>query len=182
MYCLVGCQLFRIHWDIQCIYIGRILGCKYYVLQKKKKKQGKRKFGWSVVWYSRFGKRKHGKKKKDCSYNKQWEAKKTWVICQQRLNESCLHAFTQMYRKATLAKCASNVNAFLLTTTAENGKNRSQQVLICVPYGKTVWATTTDCLVKVSAALFHDSNVVKKLQQGQTKAEMITMNFLSEDN
>ncbi|KAM3620103.1 uncharacterized protein V6R79_018367 [Siganus canaliculatus] len=37
---------------------------------------------------------------------------------------------------------------------------------------------STDCLVKLSGASFHDSNIVKKIQLGRTKAEMITMNVL----
>ncbi len=38
--------------------------------------------------------------------------------------------------------------------------------------------SSTDCRVKLSGDLFNDSDVMKKIQLGPTKAEMITMNVL----
>ena len=79
------------------------------------------------------------KRKKMSSYNKQWEAKKMWVepvsgdstkaFCTLRRREFSIghegendltqHASTEIHNMATLAKGASNIGAFFVTSTAE---------------------------------------------------------------
>lgn len=84
-----------------------------------------------------------------------------------------------MHKKATQAKGASNIGAFFITPTAGNDKiaaSEASYVYHAVKQGLSY--NSMDCLVKLNGALFHDSNVVKKIQLRRTKTEMITMNVL----
>ena len=117
---------------------------------------------------------KPAKKKRLCSYNKQWEAKKTWVkpvsgdstkafctLCRREFsighggeNDLTQHASTEMHKKATLAKGASNIGAFFVTSTAENDKiaaSEASYVYHTVKHGLSY--NSTDCLVKLNGAL-----------------------------
>lgn len=89
------------------------------------------------------------------------------------------HASTELHKKATLAKGASNTSAFFRASTVETDKiaaSEASYVYHTVKHG--LGYNSTDCLVKLNGALFHDSNVVKNMHLGRTKAEMITMNVL----
>lgn len=80
------------------------------------------------------------KKKRLCSYNKQWEAKKPWVkpvsddctkgnwtvrrrefsVSHGGENNLTRHASCEMHKKAILAKGASNIGAFFAATMGGN--------------------------------------------------------------
>lgn len=142
---------------------------------------------------------KPAKKKRLCSYNKNWEVKNIWIkpvsgdstkafcsLCRREFsvahggeNDLTKHASTEMHKKATLAKGASNIYGFFGVTTVETDKiaaSEASYVYHTVKHGLSY--NSNDCLVKLNGALFHDSNVVKKMRLGRTKAEMITMNVL----
>ncbi|XP_078282406.1 uncharacterized protein LOC144608476 [Rhinoraja longicauda] len=142
---------------------------------------------------------KPAKKKRLCSYNEQWEAKKTWVqpvggdstkafctLCRREFSighggESDLtqHASTAVHKKATLAEGASKVAKLVRKSTAENDKiaaSEASYVYHTVKHGLSY--NSTECLAKLNCALFSDSNVMKKMHLGRTKAKMITMNVL----
>uniref|UniRef100_A0A8C6LFC2 Uncharacterized protein n=1 Tax=Nothobranchius furzeri TaxID=105023 RepID=A0A8C6LFC2_NOTFU len=139
------------------------------------------------------------KKKRLCRYKKEWEVKQTWIkpvssnttkafctLCRREFsvghggeNDLTQHAATDMHKKAKQAKGASNIGAFLATSTAENDRVAAIEaayVYHTVKHGLSY--NSTDCLVKLNGALFSDNNVVKKLHLGRTKAEMIAMNVL----
>ena len=89
------------------------------------------------------------------------------------------HASTEMHKKAILAKGASNIGAFFGAATVETDKiaaSEASYVYHTVKHGLSY--NSANCLVKLNRALFHDSNVVKKMILGRAKAEMITMNVL----
>lgn len=85
------------------------------------------------------------RKGKDCSYNKQWEAKKTWVPCQQGLKESRLwsendvtqHASTQMEGQAgkMCKHCQCNSSSHLLQKMAKIAAGESSYVYHTVKHG-----------------------------------------------
>lgn len=84
----------------------------------------------------------------------------------------------QKCRKATLAKGASNIGAFFVKSAEKDNIAASESSYVYHKVKHGLSYNSTDCLVQLNGALFHDSNVVKKMYLGRTKAEMITMNVL----
>ena len=80
------------------------------------------------------------------------------------------HPVTEMHKKATLAKGASNISSFFSMSTAEIDRIAASEatfVYHTVKHGLSY--NSIDCLVKLNGTLFNDSNVMKKVHLGRTK-------------
>lgn len=91
------------------------------------------------------------KKKRLCSYNKLWEAKKPWIkpvsddskayctVCRREFsishggeNDVVRHASSEMHKKAMLAKGASNIGAYFATSTGTTADDNRETVYLNV--------------------------------------------------
>ena len=140
------------------------------------------------------------KKKRVVSYNKKWEEKHSWVkpvsgdqsrvfctFCRREFsithggeNDLKQHASTDMHKRATKNKGASNIATFFANSSAEQDRIAACEVTSVyhtVQHGLSY--NSMDCSNKLSSTMFCDSIAAKKMQCGRTKAEMITTNVLA---
>lgn len=138
------------------------------------------------------------KKKRYCRYNTSWEASYDWVkrctdsskayctlcrreflICYGGENDLKQHAKTSIHINAVKSKGKSSISSFFASSTGESDKVAAAEVSYVfhtIKHGLSY--NGTDCLVKLNSSLFNDSNTVKKIHMGRTKAEMIAINVL----
>ncbi|KAK0135426.1 hypothetical protein N1851_028718 [Merluccius polli] len=139
------------------------------------------------------------KKKRLCSYKKEWELKRSWVkpvvgdekkvfctLCRREFaishggeHDLSRHEDSDVHKKAVLAKGASNITSFFASSIAEKDKIAASEVTYVyhtIKHGLSY--NSTDCAVKLNETIFQDSLIAKKMHLGRTKAEMISMDVL----
>ena len=95
-------------------------------------------------------------------------------------NDLKQHAGTELHKRATQNKGASNITKFFASSTIEQDRVATCEVTSVyhtVKHGLSY--NSMDCSNKLNSAMFSDSNTAKKMQCGRTKAEMIAMNVLA---